>query len=74
MAGDVSHVRRLKFSPGEGHLYRHQDDYFLVYCGESRSSWDVCPTDATGESFQTVLVSGAASREAAVARLRAIVT
>jgi hypothetical protein len=72
MASEATRVRRLRFSPGEGHLYRREEDFFLVYCGASRLSWDVCPTDARGESFQGVLVFGAVSREAAVERLRAI--
>jgi hypothetical protein len=53
----------------DGHLYRVGEEHFLVYCGASRTSWDVSRTEPGTLAFGTLVVVGAPSRDAAVEAL-----
>ena len=71
--GELAHVEQLPSFVNEGHLYRHGDQHFLVYTGESGIGWDACATvrDRSGHWTFGLLLTSGADRAEAVANLRA---
>ena len=68
-------VKDLGFKPGIGKLYEASDGrQFVIYCGESREGWDVCPAGRDGVfRFKPSIVQEAPSEQAAAAELADLV-